>query len=291
MKQDKPLQDTVAVVTGASRGAGKGIAIALGAEGATVYVTGRSQQEGDAALPGTVFATAEAVTRAGGRGIPVSCDHAEDEQVQELFQRVKREQAGRLDILVNNAAFIHDTLIERGGFWEKPLEQVDILDVGLRSGYIASWYAAPLMVARRRGLIVFTSSFGAGCYMHGPAYGAQKAGVDKLAKDMAVDLRKHGVAAASIWMGMLRTERTRRVMEADAAKYAGFWDIAENPEFTGHVIAALYRDPLLMERSGQVLIGAELALEYGIKDSGGAQPPSHRAMLGGPVQAHPAIVE
>lgn len=290
MSQDQALQGVVAVVTGASRGAGKGIALALGAEGATVYVTGRSRKEGDAALPGTVYATAEAVTKAGGKGIAVAVDHADDAQVKRLFEQVRQEQ-GRLDILVNNATVIHDTLIEKGGFWEKPLEQVDILDVGLRSGYVASWYAAPLMVAQKRGLIAFTSSFGASCYMHGPAYGAQKVGVDKFAKDMAVDLRKYGVAAVSIWMGMLKTDRTRRVMDADAAKYAGFWDIAENPEFTGHLISAIYRDPKRMDKSGQVIIGAELALEYGLKDIDGKQPPSHRPMLGGPTQAHPAIVE
>lgn len=282
------LKNTVAVVTGASRGAGKGIAIALGREGATVYVTGRSLKEGDAALPGTIAATAEAVTRAGGTGIAVACDHAKDADVQALFERIAAEQ-GRVDILVNNATFLHDDLIKAGGFWEKPLGLVDILDVGLRSAYVASWYAAPLMVKARNGLIAFTSSFGASCYMHGPAYGAQKAGVDKFAKDMAVDLKAHNVATVSLWMGMLRTDRTQRVMAAEPEKYAGFWDIAETPDFTGHLIAALYRDPQRAEKSGQVLISAELAADYGITDEG-RQPPSHRPMLGGPVQAHPAVV-
>ncbi|MDP9142921.1 MAG: SDR family NAD(P)-dependent oxidoreductase [Pseudomonadota bacterium] len=283
------LKGVIAVVTGASRGAGKGIAIALGAHGATVYVTGRSLKEGDAALPGTIAATAQAVTAAGGKGIAVAVDHSKDSDVKALFDRIKTEH-GRVDILINNAAYIDDTLIEKGGFWTKPLAQVDILDVGLRSGYIASWYAAPLMVPNKRGVIAFTSSFGASCYMHGPAYGAQKVGVDKFAKDMAVDLRAHDVAAVSIWMGMLRTDRTKRVMGADAQKYAGFWEIAETPEFTGHLIAALYNDPKRMEKSGQVVIGAELAQEYGLTDEG-RQPPSHRPMLGGPTQAHPAIVE
>jgi NAD(P)-dependent dehydrogenase (short-subunit alcohol dehydrogenase family) len=284
-----PLADVVAVVTGASRGAGKGIALALGREGATVYVTGRSQKEGDAALPGTIFATAEAVTRAGGRGIAVACDHAVDDEVRLLFERIKHEQ-GRVDILVNNATFLHDRLTDKGPFWEKPLGLVDIIDVGLRSAYVASWYAAPLMLRQRRGLIVFTSSFGSSCYMHGPAYGAQKVGVDKFAKDMAVDLRPYDVAAVSIWMGMLRTDRTQRVMQAEPEKYAGFWEIAETPEFTGHIIGALYRDAQRMEKSGQVLIGAEVAQEYGLTDEG-RQPPSHRPMLGSPAQAHPAIVE
>jgi len=287
----KSLSGVVAVVTGASRGAGKGIAVALGSEGATVYVTGRSQKEGDAPLPGTIAATAEAVTKAGGKGIAVAVDHANDADVKKLFERVKQEQKGRLDILVNNATFLHDQLIEKGGCWEKPLELVEILDVGLRSAYVASWYAAPLMVARKNGLIAFTSSFGSSCYMHGPGYGAQKVGVDKFAKDMAVDLKQHNVAAVSIWMGMLKTERTRSVMDKDPAKYAPFWEIAETPHFTGHLIAAIYRDPKRAEKSGKVLIGAEAALEYGLKDEGGKQPPSHRAMLGEPAQAHPAVVE
>ena len=286
----KPLKDVIAVVTGASRGAGKGIALALGAEGATVYVTGRSLKEGDAPLPGTIAGTADAVTAAGGKGIAVACDHAKDADVAALFERIRREQ-GRVDILVNNATFLHDQLIIKGGFWEKPLALVDILDVGLRSAYVASWYAAPLMVKQKNGLIVFTSSFGASCYMHGPSYGAQKVGVDKFAKDMAVDLRSHEVAAVSIWMGMLRTERTRRVMDTEPEKYAGFWEIAETPEFTGHLISAIYRDPKRAEKSGQVLIAAETAAEYGIKDEGDRQPPSHREMLGSPAQAHPAVVE
>ncbi|MFC7516783.1 SDR family NAD(P)-dependent oxidoreductase [Herbaspirillum sp. GCM10030257] len=280
----------VTVVTGASRGAGKGIALALASKGATVYITGRSLREGDADLPGTIYATAEEVNALGGKGIPVPCDHAIDSQVQALFQRVAQEQ-GRLDILVNNATYLHDQLIERGGFWEKPLELVNILDVGLRSAYVASYYAAPLMIGQGKGLIAFTSSFGASCYMHGPAYGAQKTGVDKFAKDMAVDLRPHGVATVSIWMGPLQTERTMRVWEREPGKYGEFAPLAETPQFTGLVIDALYRDPAVMEKSGQVLVGAEIAQEYGIVDINGKQPPSHRAFLGGPVQAHPAIVE
>ena len=286
----KDLEEVIAVVTGASRGAGLGIARALGAHGATVYITGRTQKEGDAPLPGTIYATAEEVSKAGGKGIAVSCDHADDEQVRQLFGRIKRDH-GQLHVLVNNATFLHDALIEPGPFWAKPLELVDILNIGLRSAYVASWHAAPLLVESGKGLLAFTSSFGASCYMHGPGYGAQKVGVDKFAKDMAVDFRPHNVAAVSLWMGMLQTARTRRVMDEDAAKYAGFWEMAETPDFTGHLLAALYRDEKRMEKSGQVLIGAELALEYGIKEADGRQPPSHRAMLGGPSQAHPAVVQ
>lgn len=287
---ENTLHATVALVTGASRGAGKGIALALGRQGATVYVTGRSCTEGDAPLPGTVYATAEEVSAAGGTGIAVACDHSDDAQVAALFNRIHEEQ-GYLDILVNNATYLHDELIRKGPFWEKSLDLVNILDVGLRSSYVASWHAAPLMLAKRRGLIVFTSSFGANCYMHGAAYGAQKAGTDKLARDMAVDFRPHDVACTSIWMGMLRTERSKAAMDQAPEAYAGFWDIAETPEFTGQLIAALYRDPARMEKSGGVFIGAELAQEYGILDLDGKQPISHREALGAPPAAHPAIVE
>lgn len=290
MSEHKPLAGKIAIVTGASRGAGKGIARGLGAEGATVYVTGRSKQEGDAPLPGTVYATAQAVDDAGGEGIPVVCDHSDDGQVEALFNQVKSEQ-GKLDILVNNATFIHDQLIETGPFWKKGLDMVNVLDVGLRSAYVASWYAAPMMVEQGRGLIVFPSSFGARCYMHGPSYGAQKVGVDKFAADMAVDLRPDKVAAVSIWMGMLKTERTEAVTAQDPKKYEGFWELAETPDFTGHLTAALYNDSELMDKSGLTWVGAELAHEYGIKDEGDRQPPSHREMLGGPCQASSAKVE
>jgi NAD(P)-dependent dehydrogenase (short-subunit alcohol dehydrogenase family) len=126
--------------------------------------------------------------------------------------------------------------------------------------------------------------------MHGPAYGAQKAGVDKFAADMAVDLKEHGVAAISLWMGPLITERTKRALAERPDQYEGFLAQAETPEFTGRLIAALYDDPKLMELSGQTLIGAELAVTYGITEDGGRAPPSYREMLGAPRIAHPAIV-
>ncbi|GAB3629312.1 short-chain dehydrogenase [Pandoraea terrae] len=283
------LAGKVAVVTGASRGAGRGIALALGAAGATVFVTGRTERAGQSALPGTLHATAAEIDAAGGRGIAAPCDHRDDAQVAALFERVARE-AGRLDILVNNATFLHDELIAPGPFWRKPLDMADILDVGLRSGYVASWHAAPLMAAQGRGLIAFTSSFGANCYMHGPAYGAQKAGVDKFARDMAIDLRPDGVAAVSLWMGPLDTERTRRAAADRPDAYEAVLAHAETPEFTGHLITHLYNDPALLDRSGEVMIVAETAQAYGLRDRDGAQPPSYREMLGAPPAPHPAIV-
>ena len=266
----------VVAVTGASRGAGQGIAIGLGRHGCTVYVTGRSEKSGETTvLPGTIYETAEAVTAAGGRGIPVRVDHAHDDQVKALFDQVEREQ-GRIDILVNNAAAVYDELTHPGNFWEKPLKLADMIDVGVRSSYVASYYAAPMMVRQRHGLVIFTSGSGAVHYVFGPAYGAHKAGQDKLAADMAVDFKDFNVAAVSLWMGALLTDRLKAIIASDREKYGYLENTSETPEFTGHVIWAIYNDPKVMELSGQTVISAEMAVKYGFTDEGGRQPPSYR---------------
>lgn len=249
-------EQRTAVVTGASRGAGRGIATALLSEGWRVYLTGRT------------------VTDDGG-GIPVVVDHRDDDQVAALFERV-RSECGSLDLLVNNAAAIHDALTSPKPFWDKPRELADVIDVGLRSAYIASYFAAPLLLRAERGLVAFTSSPGSVCYMHGPAYGAQKAGIDKLAADMAVDFADTGVSTVSIWMGILLTERFRRAFDGDPEALARTAEHAETPEFIGYLIDALYRDPDLAELSGHTVIGAEIARRYDITDEGGRRPPSHR---------------
>ncbi len=206
-----------------------------------------------------------------------------------FFERVGRE-CGRLDLLVNNAAAISDDLVGQEPFWQKPRELADVLEVGLRSAYVACWYAAPLLTARERALIAFTSSPGSVCYMHGPAYGAQKAGVDKMAADMAVDFRGTGVATVSIWMGILLTDRLRAAFDGKADALAAFAEQAETPEFTGYLIDALSGDPALAELSGHTVIGAELAHRYGITDEGGRIPPSHREMLGAPREPSSVVV-
>ena len=281
---------SVALVTGASRGAGKGIARALAARGYTVYITGRSLDRTDAAVGGTLAQTVAEIEAAGGRAIGLGCDHADDAQVKAVFDRIAAD-GGQLDILVNNAAYISAGLVMDGGFWEKPLDLADLITVGLRSHYVASYHAAPLMIAKGRGLIVNTGFYGAVSYFHGPAYGAQKAGADKMAADMAKDLRPHGVAAVSIWMGILRTERTMAYLDTvpEDQRAAGLARM-ETPDYTGLLIDALYADPQLMQISGQALIGAELGASYGLKDLDGSTPPSFREEMGGPPQLHPSLL-
>jgi NAD(P)-dependent dehydrogenase (short-subunit alcohol dehydrogenase family) len=277
----------IVVVTGASRGAGKGVAVALGAAGATVYVTGRSVAGADSPYGGTVAETARLITEAGGQGIAVAVDHGDDQAVGALFDRIKQEH-GKLDILVNNAANLIATTTDGGGFGGKPLEAVELLNVGLRSHFVASYHAAPLLIANGRGLIVNTGHYGAVSYFRGPVYGAQKAGADKMAADMAKELRPHNVAAVSIWMGGLDTERARAYLASlppqsrPAAK-------RESPQFTGRVIAALYDSDQRMQLSGRALIGAELGAFLGVTDVDGSHPLSHRYTMGGPPELHPSL--
>lgn len=271
-----------ALVTGASRGIGKGIAIALGAGGATVYVTGRTRRGGEGAFPGSIEETAEQISAAGGQGIALQCDHRDDEQVAAVFGRIAA-QSGKLDVLVNNATALPAALVGSGGFWERSIELAEMFDVGLRSTYIASWHAAALMARAGRGLIASISFYGSVSYFHGPAYGAQKAAVDKMMFDMAVELKPHGVAALSIWPGMARTEKVVgrwSALPGGAERLAGY----ESPSYTGLVIDALLRDPDLMKLSGRTLIAAEYGAAAGIADLDGKQPRSYRAAMGAPHQ-------
>jgi NAD(P)-dependent dehydrogenase (short-subunit alcohol dehydrogenase family) len=279
------LTGRVAVVTGASRGIGKGIALALGAEGATVYVTGRTVAPDSHPLPGTVGETAAEVGCRGGQGIAVQVDHAEDDQVASLFDRVGREQ-GRLDILVNNAFALPEDLTEPRPFWEKPLSNWEMVDVGVRSNFVAAWHAAKIMTPRKSGLIVAISGYVGVTYTYGVVFGTCKSAADRMARDMAIELQPFGVASLSLWQGLTFTERARRNLESNPAmKKLTVTDpaIGSTPEHPGRVIAALATDPEIMKRSGGTFITAELAQDYGITDIDGKVVPSLRAERGSPI--------
>ncbi|MFC1437750.1 SDR family NAD(P)-dependent oxidoreductase [Streptacidiphilus sp. N1-10] len=279
------LAGRVAVVTGASRGVGKGIALALAEQGATVYVTGRTVTPGSHPLPGTVGETALEVDRRGGQGIAVQVDHADDEQVAALFDRVEREQ-GRLDILVNNAFSLPEDLTEPQPFWQKPLSNWEMVDVGVRSNFVAAWHAARIMAPAKSGLIVATSGYVGVTYTYGVVFGICKSAVDRMARDMAVELEPYGVTSLSMWLGLTFTERAERNLRRDPAMTARTVtnpQVGSTVEFPGRVIAALAADPQLIRRSGGTWIAAELAQDYGVTDVDGQTPPSLRAQRGSPI--------
>jgi len=279
------LAGKVAIVTGASRGIGKGIALALGSQGATVYVTGRTVTPGADSLPGTVSETAAEVNRRGGKGIAVRVDHSDDDQVAALFGQVRREQ-GRLDILVNNAFAIPEDLIDPKPFWEKPLSNWEMVDVGVRSNFVAAWHAAQIMVPQRSGLIVAISGYTGVTYTYGVIFGMCKAAVDRMARDMAIELEPYKVASLSLWQGLTYTERAQRNLSQNPdMKNATVTNPAVgcSPEFPGRVIAALAADPDAMKRSGGTFITAEVAMDYGITDIDGKVIPSLRAERGSPI--------
>jgi len=278
------LAGKIALVTGASRGIGKGIAIALARQGATVYVTGRSVNEGDCYLPGTVGQTAADCDAAGGKGIAVACDHADDDQVIALFAQVQRDH-GRLDILVNNAFLLSEDLIEPGGFWQKPLSNLEMWDVGVRSNFVAAWHAAQIMVPQKSGLIVAISGFAATTYTYGVVFGTSKTAVGRMSRDMAVELKPHNVAALTLWQGLTMTERAKDNFARMADKMTASITSQQgsSTEHPGKVIAALAADPAIMARSGGEFVTAELAQEYGITDIDGSMVPSARATRGSPI--------
>ena len=210
-----------------------------------------------------MYATGRTITDAPAGGVAVRVDHRDDDAVAALFARIA-DESGRLDLLVNNAAAIHDDLVDPKPFWEKPLELADVLDVGLRSAYVASFYAAPLLVRQGRGLIAFTSSPGSVCYMHGPAYGAQKAGVDKMVADMAVDFRGTGVSTVSIWMGILLTEKLRAAFDGHPEALGQDRRTCRNPRIhrPSHQCAVPRSEPGRTQRAHRHRCGVGAALRH-----------------------------
>lgn len=283
-----PLKGKVSLVTGASRGIGKGIALVLAEQGATVYVTGRTVKEGDYYLPGTVGSTAaecnERGKDSGGGGIAVACDHGNDDDVAALFERIEREQ-GRLDILVNSATQLSEDLLEPKPFWEKPLSNLEMWEVGMRSYYVSSWHAAKMMARQKSGLIVMISGYTGVTYTYGVLFSATKCTVDRIARDMAIELEPYNVATISLWQGLTLTEKAKHNLAKMAGKMTKSvsGQAGSSVEHPGRVIAALAQDPDIMKRSGGTYITAEIADDYGVVDIDGSRIQSVRDKRGSPL--------
>ncbi|XP_049754400.1 dehydrogenase/reductase SDR family member 1 [Elephas maximus indicus] len=266
-----PMKGQVCVVTGASRGIGRGIALQLCQAGATVYITGRHLD--------TLRATAQEAQSNGGRCVPVVCDSSQESEVQSLFEQVDREQHGRLDVLVNNAYAGVQVIFNNmnKAFWESPASVWDdINNVGLRGHYLCSVYGARLMVPAGRGLIVVISSFGGLQYAFGVPYGVGKAACDRLAADCAHELRRHGVSYVSLWPGLVQTELVKEHMAKEDSsvdpvfkQFRSVFSSAETTELSGKCVVALATDPDILSLSGKVLPSCDLARRYGLRDIDG----------------------
>jgi NAD(P)-dependent dehydrogenase (short-subunit alcohol dehydrogenase family) len=282
------LRDRIAIVTGASRGGGRGIAVELGSAGATVYVTGRTTrdaqattydaflaQAGRTAMPGTIDDTADAVTAAGGRGIAVRCDHTDVAQVRDLFARVERDH-GRLDVLVNNAWGGHESFTMASlsaPFWDQSLDHwQSMFDHGVRNHVVACQVAAPLFIRQKRGLIVTTTYWDRGHYIKGNLfYDLAKAAMNRLAFGVAEELRPHGVTSLALSPGWMRTEIILGAFETDEDRWREVPPLSrtESPRYIGRAVVALAGDPEVASKTGQVLAVGDLAREYGFTDVDG----------------------
>jgi len=279
MTASKSLQTTVAIVTGASRGAGRGIALALGSAGATVYITGRSIR-GRATtenLPGTIEDTAEEVTARGGTGVAVRCDHTIDSDVESLFSRVQQEQ-GRIGVLVNNAWGGYEQYDFRkftAPFHEQPMHQWDgMFTAGVRAALVASRHAVSLMLPQRHGLIVNITAWDRDKFFGNLFYDVAKGAITRMTQAMARELRPHNIAAVALAPGFMRTERVSAAFEGAGNK--DYLKFTESPEYVGRAVVAVASDPNVLEKSGKVLPVGDLAEEYGFTDVDGRRIPAFR---------------
>ena len=291
----KPLAGKVCIVTGATRGIGKGIALQLAEKGAKVYITGRTLDPPKGSkVGGCLRETAQEIEARGGTCVTVQCDHSKDQDIERLFEQVKRENEGQLDILVNNAYSAVNAILNtlHLKFWEQsPSMWDEVNNVGLRNHYICSVYAARMMVPRKQGLIVNISSYGGLRYIFNVAYGVGKEACDRMATDCGFELGKHNVAFISLWPGAVGTEYVltilrNRIQEQSAdspteamsvnKKMLKDFEEGERTEFSGQCIAALATDPDLMKMSGKILISSDLARRYGLKEMEGHEPTDFR---------------
>ena len=262
----------VALVTGGSRGVGRGVATALADAGWDVFVTGRAAER--------LQSTVDAADGAPGRIRALECDHSRDEEILAVVTRIA-DDTGRLDLLVNNAWTNPEGFVGfNGRFWERPTTDWDaLMGVGLRAHYVASCEATKVMVPQGSGLMVNISSFGSRAPFHTVLYGMSKTALDKMASDMAHELAGTGVSTLSLWLGLIRTEV---LLSTGMEDFNGFpLARAEDPAFVGRVIAALADDPDLGRMSGSTVITAEYGREKGIRNDDGEVPLSHRGAFGG----------
>lgn len=281
------LKGQVALVTGASRGIGRGIALQLGEAGATVYVTGRPEQAKANApqfeLP-SLEQTAREVTARGGKGIAAYCDHSNPADIEQLFARIKTEQHGQLDILVNNAYAAVAAIQSSAGkkFYETdPNTTWEVVNnVGLKNHYLCTVYGARLMVPRESGLIIMISSFGGMNYLFNVAYGIGKAACDRLAADVAMELASKKVTSVSLWPGAVKTEIIQNtVLRPDVeSNLKSLFEHGESTEYVGKAVVALACDPNHLDKSGRILTTEALAKEYKFTERDGSTPSSNPAI-------------
>jgi NAD(P)-dependent dehydrogenase (short-subunit alcohol dehydrogenase family) len=282
----KHLQGKIALVTGATRGIGKGIAIGLGESGATVYITGRTLEPTNDSLGGSLQETQTAVIEAGGVCIPIQVNHSDDQQICRLFERIEREQNGQLDILVNNVYAGVQSIREAYGktFWELEPSFWDAANnVGLRGHYVASIYAARMMTKRKQGIIFTISSWGGMSYIFNVPYGVGKSACDRLAADMAKELKQYNVTSLAIYPGIVGTEQITNFAKEQSSENGNSSLFAdgynwETPLFTGRAIASLATDANIIKYTGKIQIVAEVAKKYGIVDQNGNRPVSLRSL-------------
>ncbi len=263
------LDGKVAIVAGGSRGVGRGCVLELAAAGAKVYVLGRTLNEGDGALPGSLSKTVKEAAELGGVAIPVVCDLRSDAQIEAAFARVIAE-CGRLDILVNSAFDLPEGCGNAQPFFETPISFLDDMSaISARSVYVTTWHAAQHMLPRRQGLIVNISSQGSREYFVHATYGISKSALDRIGQETGRELARHGVSVVTLWPSFVLTER---ILAFDADEWGLDLDDAETPRFPGRGVVALAADPNVVARSGRIYTTRQMADLYGFEDLGGNLP-------------------